>query len=346
MGNVEGALCQSRQVLGCGALLKGRHMTGPRRQLLVLAAAAALVFTGPRIACAQGYPSRPVHLIVGFAAGNGPDIVARLTGEWLSRRLGQQIVVENRVGAASDLAVQSVVKAPPDGYTLLQITPANAINTNLSGGVNFIRDVAPVASVARGSFVVLVAPSSPAKTLPELIRFARANPDKINLGSPGTGSAPYLSAVLFKMMTGIDMLHVPYRSTSHALTELLGGRVQLVFADMSAVEFIKAGNVLALAVTTAVPQDILPGVPTVGEFVPGYEASTWYGIGAPRDTPAEIIDRLNNDINAGLADPDVKARLAKLGFTVASGSPADFGRLIAEETEKWAKVTKFAGAQR
>jgi tripartite-type tricarboxylate transporter receptor subunit TctC len=318
----------------------------PRRQLLLLVATAALLPTGSRFAHSQAYPSRPIHLIVGFAAGNGPDIVARLTGEWLSRRLGQQVVVENRVGAASDLAVQSVVKAPPDGYTFLQITPANAINTNLSGGVNFIRDVAPVASVARGSFVVLVAPSFPAKTLPELIRFARANPDNVNLGSPGTGSAPYLSAVLFKMMTGIDLLHVPYRSTSHAVTELLGGRVQLVFADMSAVEFIKAGSVLALAVTTDAPQDILPGVPTVGEFVPGYEASTWYGIGAPRDTPAEIIERLNKDINAGLADPDVKARLAKLGFTVAPGSPADFGRLIAEETEKWAKVTKFAGAQR
>jgi tripartite-type tricarboxylate transporter receptor subunit TctC len=318
----------------------------PRRRFLHLAASAALVSTVPRIACSQGYPSRPVHLIVGFAAGNGPDIVARLTGEWLSRRLGQQVVVENRVGAASDLAVQAVVKSAPDGYTLLQITPANAINTDLSGGINFIRDVEPVASVARGSFVVLVDPSFPAKTLPELIRYTRANPDKVNLGSPGTGSAPYLSAVLFKMMTGIDMLHVPYRSTSHAVTELLGGRVQLVFADMSAIEFIKAGKLLALGVTTAAPQDILPGVPTVGEFVPGYEASTWYGIGAPRNTSVEIIEKLNNEINAGLADPNVKARLANLGFTVDPSSPADFGKHIAEETEKWAKVTKFAGPQR
>ena len=261
-------------------------------------------------------------------------------------RLGQQVFVENRVGAASDIAVQAVVTAPPDGHTLLQITPANAINTTLSSGVNFIRDIAPIASVARGSFVVVVDPSFPAKTLPELIRYARADPDKVNLGSPGTGSAPYLSAVLFKMMTGINMLHVPYRSTSHAVTELLGGRVQLVFADMSAIEFIKAGKLLALAVTTAAPQDILPGVPTVSEFVPGYEASTWYGIGAPRNTPVEIIKMLNQEISAGLADPKVKARLANMGFTVNPNSPADFGKLIAEETEKWAKVTKFAGAQR
>jgi tripartite-type tricarboxylate transporter receptor subunit TctC len=318
----------------------------PRRRFLQLLASAALLPAVPRIARAQRYPSRPVHLIVGFAAGNGPDIVARLTGEWLSQRLGQQVIVENRVGAASDIAVQAVVKAPPDGYTLLLITPANAINPNLSGGGNFIRDIAPVASVARGSFVVVVDPSFPAKTVPELIRYARANPDKVNLGSPGAGSAPYLSAVLFKMMTGIDMLHVPYRSTSHAVTELLGGRVQLVFADMSAIEFIKAGKLLALAVTTATPQEVLPGVPTLGEFVPGYEASTWYGIGAPRNTPVEIIERLNQETNAGLTDPKVKARLANLGFRTDASSPADFGKLIAEETEKWAKVTKFAGAQR
>jgi tripartite-type tricarboxylate transporter receptor subunit TctC len=317
-----------------------------RRRVLHLVASAALVPTVPQIACAQGYPSRPIHLIVGFAAGNGPDIIARLTGEWLSQRLGQQVVVENRVGAASDIAVQAVVRAPPDGYTLLQITPANAINTTLSGGVEFIRDIAPVASVARGSFVIVVDPSFPAKTVSELIRYARANPDKVNLGSPGTGSAPYLSAALFKMMTGIDMLHVPYRSTSHAITELLGGRVQLVFADMSAIEFIKAGKLFALAVTTAAPQDILPGVPTVGEFVPGYEASTWYGIGAPRNTLVEIIEKLNKEINAGLADSKAQARLATLGFTVDASSPADFGKLIAEETEKWAKVTRFAGARR
>jgi len=300
----------------------------------------------PRIARAQRYPSRPVRLIVGFAAGNAPDIIARLTGDWLSQRLGQQIVVENRVGAASDLAVQAVIKAPPDGHTLLQITPANAINTNLSGGANFIRDIAPVASIARGSFVVMVEPSFPAKTLPDLITYARANPDKVNLGTPGTGSAPYLSAVLFKMMTGLDMLHVPYRGTSHAVTELLGGRVQLVIADMSAIEFIKSGKIRALAVTTAAPQDILPGVPPVGQSVPGYEASTWYGIGAPKDTPAEIVATLNKEINAGLADPKVKERLASLGCTVDASSPAAFGKHIAAETEKWAKVTKFAGTPR
>jgi len=321
-------------------------VTGPRRRFLQLVAGAALLPALPQIARAQQYPTRPVRLVVGFAAGNAPDIVARLTGEWLSPRLGQQVVVENRVGAASDLAVQAVIGAPPDGHTLLQITPANAINTNLSGGANFIRDIAPVASVARGSFVVMVDPSFPAKTLPELISYARANPDKVNLGTPGTGSAPYLSAVLFKMMTGIDMLHVPYRGTSHAVTELLGGRVQLVIADMSAVEFIKAGKILALAVTTSTPQDILPGVPTVGQFVPGYEASTWYGIGAPKGTPVEIIEKLNSEINAGLSDPKVKARLATLGFTVDVSSPADFGRHIVEETTKWAKVTKFAGAAR
>jgi tripartite-type tricarboxylate transporter receptor subunit TctC len=311
-----------------------------------LAASAALLPAMPRVVRAQRYPSRPVRLIVGFAAGNAPDIIARLTGDWLSQRLGQQIVVENRVGAASDLAVQAVIKAPPDGHTLLQITPANAINTNLSGGANFIRDIAPVASIARGSFVVMVEPSFPAKTLPDLISYARANPDKVNLGTPGTGSAPYLSAVLFKMMTGLDILHVPYRGTSHAVTELLGGRVQLVIADMSAIEFIKSGKIRALAVTTAAPQDILPGVPAVGQFVPGYEASTWYGIGAPKDTPAEIVAMLNKEINVGLADPKVKARLANLGCTVDVSSPADFGKHIAAETEKWAKVTKFAGTPR
>jgi len=319
---------------------------GPRRRFLQLVAGAALLPAAPRIVRAQQYPTRPVRLVVGFAAGNAPDIVARLTGEWLSQRLGQQIVVENRVGAASDLAVQAVIHAPPDGHTLLQITPANAINTNLSGGANFIRDIAPVASVARGSFVVMVDPSFPAKTLPDLIAYAKANPDKVNLGTPGTGSAPYLSAVLFKMMTGLDLLHVPYRGTSHAVTELLGGRVQLVIADMSAIEFIKSGKVVALAVTTSTPQDILPGVPTVGQFVRGYEASTWYGIGAPRNTPVEIIEKLNKEVNAGLVDPKVKARLATLGFTVDISSPAAFGRHIADETEKWAKVTKFAGAAR
>jgi tripartite-type tricarboxylate transporter receptor subunit TctC len=318
----------------------------PRRRFLQLAAGAALLPAATRIARAQRYPSRPIRLIVGFAAGNAPDIIARLTGEWLSQRLGQQIVVENRVGAASDLAVQAVISAAADGHTLLQITPANAINTNLSGGANFIRDIAPVASVARGSFVVMVDPSFPAKTLPELISYAKANPSKVNLGTPGTGSAPYLSAVLFKMMTGLDMLHVPYRGTSHAVTELIGGRVQLVIADMSAIEFIKSGKIRALAVTTATPQDILPGVPPVGQFVPGYEASTWYGVGAPRKTPPEIIELLNKEINAGLADAKLKARLANLGCTVHASSPAEFGKHIAEETEKWAKVTKFAGAKR
>lgn len=321
-------------------------MTPSRRTFLQILAGVPLLPGIPDLARAQSYPSRPVRLVVGFAAGNAPDLVARLTGEWLSERLGQQVVVENRVGAASDLAVQAVIGAPPDGHTLLQITPANAINTTLSSGANFIRDVAPVASVARGSFVVVVEPSFPARTLPEFIRYAAANPGKINMGSPGTGSAPYLSAVLFKMMTGLDMLHVPYRSTAQAVTELLGGRVQLVFADMSAAEFIRTGKLVALAVTAAVPQANLPGVPAAGEFVPGYEASTWYGIGAPAKTPAAIVERLNREINAGLADPKLKARLASLGFAVDAGSPADFGRLIAAETEKWGRVTKFAGAQR
>jgi len=291
---------------------------------------------------AQNYPTRPVRLIVGFAAGTGPDIVARLTAEWLSERLGQQFVVEDRQGGASNIAVEAVVRAPPDGYTLLQVTSANAINATLYSGLNFIRDIAPIASVASAPFVLVVNPSFAAKTVAEFLAYAKANPGKINMGSSSTGTTPYMSGELFKMMAGIDIVHVPYRGTPQAINELLGGRLDLVVADMSSIEYIKAGKLRALAVTTATPQDALPGIPALGDSVPGYEASTWYGIGAPKNTPSEIIELLNTVVNAALADPRNKAHLADLGFTATARSPAEFEKLIAAETEKWAKVIRAA----
>jgi tripartite-type tricarboxylate transporter receptor subunit TctC len=314
----------------------------PRRQFLHLAAGAAALPAASRFAWAQTYPTRPVRLIVGFAPGTGPDIIARLTGQWLSERLGQQFVIENRPGAGSNIAAEAVMRAPPDAYTLLQVTSANAINATLYSGLNFIRDIAPVASVARASFVMVVNPSSPTKTVSEFIAYAKSNPGKINMGSSSTGTTPYMSAELFKIMTGIDILHVPYRSTPQAITELLGGRLQLVFSDMSSIDHIRANTLRALAVTAATRQDALPDLPTVGDFVPGYEASTWYGIGAPKNTPHEIVERLNMEINAALADPKNRARLADLGFTALATSPADFGKLIAEETEKWGNVIRAA----
>jgi tripartite-type tricarboxylate transporter receptor subunit TctC len=313
----------------------------PRRRLLWLMASAALAPVVPKFARAQRYPSGPIRLIVGFAAGNAPDMVARLVGDRLSERLGQSVIVENRVGAASAIAAQTVASASPDGHTLLQITPANAINPDLSGGLNFVRDIAPVASVARGPMVMVVAPSFPASTLPEFIRYARENPDNLIVGSSSTGSTPYLALALFKMMVHTDLLHVPFRGTSQAISELLGGRVQLVLADMSAMGPIQSGTLRPLAVTSPAPPGMLPGVPIVSEFVAGYEASTWYGIGAPRSTPVEIIQKLNEQINAALMDAQVQARLTSLGFRLETGSPADFGKLIIEETEKWARVTKF-----
>jgi tripartite-type tricarboxylate transporter receptor subunit TctC len=318
----------------------------PRRQFLHLAAGAVTLSACLRIAVAQTYPTRPVKLVVGFPPGGGNDIVARLIAQWLSERLGQPFVVENRPGAGTNIATEGVVRAQPDGYTLLFVAPSSAINATLYEKLsfNFIRDIAPVASLMRLPNVMEVNLSVPVKTVPEFIAYAKADRSKINMASPGVGTSVHLSGELFKMMAGVDMLHVPYRGTAPALTDLLGGQVQVTFGTMTgSIEYIRTGKLRALAVTTATRAEALPGVPTVAEFVPGYEASTWYGIGAPKDTATEIIDKLNKEINAGLADSKMKAQLADLGGTVLAGSPAEFGRLIADETEKWARVVKFAG---
>jgi tripartite-type tricarboxylate transporter receptor subunit TctC len=315
-----------------------------RRQSLHLAAGAAALPTISRVARAQTYPTRPVRLIVGFPAGEAPDIIGRLMGRWLSERLGQQFVVENRPGAGGTMGTGAVVHAPADGYTLLLVAAANAVNTTLyeTLNFNFIRDIAPVAGISRAVLIMVVNPSVPAKTVPEFIAYAKSNPGKVNLASTGNGSFSHVAGELFKMMTGIKMVHVPYRGD--VFPDLIGGRVQVIFATMAAsIELIKAEKLRALAVTTATRWEGTPDIPTVGEFVQGYEASGWFGVGAPRNTPAEIIDRLNKEINTGLADPELKARFAKLGLTVLAGSPADFGKLIADETEKWTKVIKFAG---
>jgi len=317
----------------------------PRRHFLSLAAGAAALPVVSRIARAQAYPTRPVRMIVGYPAGGGVDFTARLIGQWLSERLGQPFVVENRLGAGSNIATEAVVRAASDGYTLLLVTPANAINATLYDKLNFnfIRDIEPVAGIHRVSNVMVVHPSFPAKTVPEFITYAKINPGKINMAA-GIGGADHVSGELFKMLTGVNMVHVPYRGAQPAMTDLLGGQVQVFFASMTAaIAHIKTGKLRALAVTTAVRSEALPELPTVGEFVPGFEASQWYGIGVRKGTPVEIGDRLNTEINAGLADPKMKARLADLGGMVLAGSPTDFGKLIADETEKWAKVVKFAG---
>ena len=317
----------------------------PRRTFLHLAAGAAALPAFSRAAVAQTYPTRPVKLVVGFAPGGGNDIVARLIAQWLSERLGQPFVVENRPGAGTNIATEAVVRAPPDGYTLLFVAPSSAINATLYEKLsfNFIRDIAPVASLIQLPNVMEVNLSVPVKTVPEFIAYAKADRSKINMASPGVGTSVHLSGELFKMMAGVDMLHVPYRGTAPALTDLLGGQVQVMFGTMTgSIEYIRTGTLRALAVTTATRAEVLPDVPTVAEFVPGYEASTWYGIGAPKNTPTETIDKLNKEINAGLADSKMKAQLADLGGTALAGSPAEFGRIIADETEKWAKVVKFA----
>jgi tripartite-type tricarboxylate transporter receptor subunit TctC len=318
-----------------------------RRQILHLAAGAAAL-TGPRTARAQAYPSRPIRLIVGFPAGGPTDITARVMGQWLSERLGQQIVIENRGGAGSNIAVEATIGAPPDGYTLLIVGATNAINATLYEKLNFnfIRDIAPVAGIIRVPLIMEVHPSVPAKTVAEFIAYAKARPGKINMGSGGIGTTLHVSGELFKMMTGVDMLHVPYRGAGPMLTDLLGGQVQVGFDPMpSSIGYVKAGQLRPLAVTTATRSEALPELPTVGDFVPGYEASTWYGVGAPKNTPAEIIERLNKEVNAGLADPKLKARLTDLGGMMLTGSAAEFGAFIVEETEKWAKVVKFSGAK-
>jgi tripartite-type tricarboxylate transporter receptor subunit TctC len=320
----------------------------PRRKFLHLVAGAAALPAVSRIAWAQTYPSRPVRIVVGFPPGGPTDIAARLIGQSLSERLGQQFVIENRPGAGSNIGTEAVVRAPPDGYTLFLAYSANAINATLYDKLNFsfIRDIAPVAAINREPLVMLVNPSFPAKTVPEFIAYAKANPGKINFASGGNGTPPHVSGELFKMMTGVNLVHVPYRGGGPALTDLLGGQVQSMFVAISAsIEYVRAGNLRPLAVTTASRSDALPDIPTVGDFIPGYEASTWCGIGAPKGTPAEVIDKLNKEINAGLVDPKVKARLANIGSKALPGSPADFGKLIAEETEKWAKVVKLSGAK-
>jgi tripartite-type tricarboxylate transporter receptor subunit TctC len=320
----------------------------PRRRFLHLAAGAAALPAMAHIARAQGYPTRPVHLIVPTTAGGGIDLLARLLGQWLSDRLGRQFVIDNRPGAGGNIGVEAVARAPADGYTLLLVAVTNAINATLYDKLNFnfIRDIAPVASATRASLVMVVNPAFPAKTVPEFIAYAKANPGKLNMASSGNGTPQHIAGELFKMMAGVNMLHVPYRGVAPALTDLFGGQVQVMFnSTPPSVEHIRAGTLRALAVTTAMRSDALPDVPTVGEFLPGYEASGWLGVGAPASTPPEIIDRLNREINAGLADPKLAGRITDLGSVVLIGSPADFGRLIVEETEKWGKVVKFSGAK-
>jgi tripartite-type tricarboxylate transporter receptor subunit TctC len=318
----------------------------PRRQFLHLAAGTAALLVVSRVACAQSYPTRPLRLVVGFAPAGGNDIVGRLVGRWLSERLGQQVVVENRPGAGTNVATEVVVNAPPDGYTLLLISSPAAINATLYEKLNFIfiRDIAPVAGIARAPSVMLVNPLVPATTVPEFVAHAKANPGKVNMASAGVGSGTHLAGELFKSLAGVDMVHVPYRGNGPALTDLLGGQVQVLFPSVpSSIEYIRSGKLRALGVTTAMRSQALPDIPTVGEFVPGYEASLWFGIGSPKNTPAEIIDKLNREIDAALADPKFKARLVGLGFEPMSMAPAEFGKFIAEETEKWGKVIRSAG---
>jgi tripartite-type tricarboxylate transporter receptor subunit TctC len=318
----------------------------PRRRFLHLALGAAALPALSRVARAQAYPSRPVRIIIGFAAGGAQDIPARLMGQWLSERFGQPFIIENRPGGGGNVAAEAVVRAPSDGSTLLLIGAPNAINATAYEKLNFnfIRDIAPVAGIIRGPNVMVVNSSFPAKTLGEFIAYAKTSPGKINYASAGTGTSPHVTGELFKMMAGVDLVHVPYRSGGPALTDLLGGQVQVMFpATVVAIEHIKAGRLRALAVTTATRSEALLDIPTVSEFVPGYEASNWFGVGAPKATPVEIIDKLNREINAGLADPTMKARLAELGASTFVGSPSDFQKHIAEETEKWGKVVKFAG---
>jgi len=317
-----------------------------RRRCLYLAAGAAALPGAPRSAIAETYPTRPIHLVVGFPPGGGVDIVARLIGQWLSERLGQQVVVDNKPGAGGNIATETVVRAAPDGYTLTYVGPVAAINASFykNLGFDFIRDIAPVASFMRVPLVLEVNPTLPATTVPEFIAYAKANPGKINVASSGNGTAGHVAGELFKMMTGTNMVHVPYRGETPALTDLIGGQVQATFNPMPAsIGYIEAKVLRALAVTTTARSDILPEVPSLGDFVPGYEASVWYGVGAPRNTPVAIIDRLNAEINAALADPKIRATLVALGGMVLAGSPAEFGKLIADETAKWANVVKFAG---
>jgi len=315
----------------------------PRRKFLHLAAGAAAL---PHIAWGQAYPARPARIIVPFAPAGTTDIAARLIGQWLSERLGQQFVVENRPGGGGNIGTEAVVRAPPDGHTLLMTDPSPTIGATLYDKLNFnfIHDIVPVIGVLRSPFVVTINPAVSTKTIVEFIAHAKANPGKVNMASAGTGSTQHVAGELFKMMTGVDMVHVPYRGGGPALADLIAGQVQVAFLPPAiSIEHIRAGRLRALGVTTAMRFEAFPDVPSVREFVPGYEASTWFGLGAPKDTPREIIEKLNQQINAALADSKIKTRLVELGGTVLAGSPADFGKLIAEDTEKWGKVVKFAG---
>ena len=322
-------------------------MTLPRRHFMHLAIGAALSAVSP-IAWAQTYPTRPVRWIVGYPPGGATDITARLIGQWLSERLGQPFVIENRPGASGNIGTEAVVRAAPDGYTLLLVNAGNTINETFHERLNFgfLRDITAVASIVRVPLVMLVNPSVPTKTVAEFIAYANNNPGQLNMASPGNGTPHHVSGELFKMMAGINMTHVPYRGSAPALTDLISGQVQVAFDTTTAsIEYVRAGKLRALAVTTATRSEALPDVPTVSDFVPGYEATGWYGVGAPKSTPAEIIDKLNKETNAALADPNVKARLGDLGATVFACSPAEFAIFMAEETEKWAKVVKFSGAK-
>ena len=321
-------------------------MQRSRRAFLQVAAGAAALPAIARIAGAQSYPSRPIHIIVGVAAGSVQDVLSRLIGQWLSERLGQPVIIDNRPGAGTNLATEAVVRAPADGYTLLSVGPSAAINATLYDKLSFnvMRDLTPVASFVHQAQVVVVNPSLPAKTIPELIAYNKANPRKVNLASSGTGTGNHLAGELFNMLAGVEMVHVPYRGAGPAMTDLIGGQVHVMFvAPVAAVEYIAAGKIRALAVTTATRVDAMPDLPPVGEFVPGYESSAWFGIVAPKNTPAEIVTGINREINAGLIDPALRAKIDGLGGGVAVNSPKDFGRLIASETEKWGKVVKFAG---
>ena len=320
----------------------------PRRTFLHLAAAAAALPVASGIVLAQTYPTRPVRLIVPFGPAGATDITARLIGQWLSERLGQQFVVENRSGAGGNVGTEAVVRAAPDGYTLGLFGTPSAINATLYDKLNFnfVRDIAPIAPIVRFPYIMVVNPSVPAKTLPEFIAYAKANPGKINMASPGIGSVPHVNGELFKVMTGTNLVHVPYRSAAAVMTDLLSGQVQLYFGTTaSSLEYVRTGKLRALAVTIERRLDALPDIPAVAEFVPGYEASGWFGVGAPSNTPVEIIDKLNKEIDAGVADPKMKARLVDLGGIALTGSPSDFGKLIVEETEKWGKVVKLSGAK-
>jgi tripartite-type tricarboxylate transporter receptor subunit TctC len=324
------------------------EMKLPRRRFLHLAAGTVAFPAVLRIAWAQSYPLRPVRVIVGFAAGGTTDVLARMIGQWLSERLGQPFLVENRPGAGTNIATEAVVKSAPDGYTLLMVSPPNTINATLYEKLNFnfLRDIAAVAAIARVPNVMEVNPSVPAKTVAEFIAYAKANPGKLSFASAGVGSSQHLSGEMFKMMAGVDMVHVPYRGGAPALTDLIGGQVQLMFDNVSSsIEHIRTGKLRPLAVSTATRSDALPDIPTVGDVLPGFEASAVNGVGVPRETPSDVIALLNRHINAALADPAIKARLANLGSTVLPGSPADYGMLLANETEKWAKVVKFSGAK-